>query len=235
MRVVNLIKAQLEKELGKPVTLQVVETGDVTDRIPKLLTNEIDISCDTAFTWTRNKYVDFSVSYSVTGIRLLVPKGSSLGSSESLVGKRIAIVPKTVAQKAIKLVQPEAKMVEFKTLEEAVNALKVGEVDGVAGDSILLDGLRQKAELDDAQLVPKTPYASYGVGCMVRQYDPTFLRTINYTIVNFMEGYLAGDKDPTEMVNRWLGPDGVVKIDPEVIRNFFNYTLITHEQIPPDQ
>ncbi|MGL5033419.1 MAG: extracellular substrate binding-like orphan protein GrrP, partial [Microcystaceae cyanobacterium] len=235
LRVVNLVKDQLEKDLGKPIAVQVVETGDIMDRIPKLLTREIDISCDTAFTWTRNKYVDFSVSYSVTGIRLLVPKGSTLNAPESLIGKRIAIVPKTVSEKAIKLAQPKAELVSFKSLEEAVNALKEGKVDGVAGDSILLDGLRQKIGLADAQLVPKTPYASYGVGCMVRQYDPTFLRAVNYTIVGFMEGYLAGDKGPTEMVNSWIGPDGVVKIDPQVVRDFFNFTLITHEQIPPAQ
>ena len=235
MSVINLIKQELEKKLGKTVTLQVVEAGDITERIPKLLAREIDLSCDTAFTWKRDEYVDFSVSYSVTGVRLLIPKGSSLGSAESLVGKRIAVVPKTIYEKAIKLAQPQAELVPVKTLEEGVLALKAGKVDGVAGDGILLDGLRQKVSFDDTQLVPKSPYARYGVACMVPQYDPSFLHLVNYTIVKFMEGYLAGDKGPTDMVNRWIGPDGIVNVDPQDVRDFFNYTLITHEQIPPAQ
>ena len=114
-------------------------------------------------------------------------------------------------------------------------ALKEGKVDGVAGDSILLDGARQKAGLLETQLVPKLPFASYGVSCMVNQYDPTFLRLVNYTIVGFMENYLAQEKTASGVVDRWLGPNGITIVDPDVIRNFFNYTVITHEQIPPSE
>jgi polar amino acid transport system substrate-binding protein len=235
MSIVDLVRQRLEKELGKPVKLETVEAKTLEERIPKLLTGEIDIACDTAFTWARDKYVDFSVSYSITGIRLLVPKNSKLENPESLVGKRIAIVPNTVGEKAIKLAQPKATLVPVENLEMGVMALKEGKVDGVAGDSILLDGARQKAGLLETQLVPKLPFASYGVSCMVNQYDPTFLRLVNYTIVGFMENYLAQEKTASGVVDRWLGPNGITIVDPDVIRNFFNYTVITHEQIPPSE
>ena len=233
INIVNLIRQQLEKEVGKPVTLDIVEAKGIADRIPKLLTGEIDLSCDTAFTWTRDKYVDFSVSYSISGIRVLVPKNSNLGTPESLAGKRIAAIPNTVGEKAIKLAQPKAILVPVETMEAGLTALKEGKVDGVAGDSILLDGLRQKVGLLDTKLVPESPIASYGVSCMVNQHDPTFLRLVNYTIVGFMEDYLAKEKGSSEMVDRWLGPNGITNVEPEAIRNFFNYTVITHEQIPP--
>ena len=233
MSIVNLVRQQLEKELGKPVTLETVEAKTLADRIPKLLTGEIDITCDTAFTWTRDKYVDFSVSYSITGIRLLVPKNSNLETPESLIDKRIAVIPNTVSEKAIKLAQPKAKLVPVENLEAGLIALKEGKVDGVAGDSILLDGARQKAGLLDTKLVPQTPFASYGVACMIGQHDPTFLRLVNYSIVGFMENYLAQEKTASSIVDRWLGPNGITIVDPDVIRGFFNYTVITHEQIPP--
>ena len=235
MSIVNLIRQQLEKEVGKPVTLDTVEAKTLADRIPKLLTGEIDIACDTPFTWTRDKYVDFSVSYSITGIRLLVPKNSNLDTPESLIDKRIAVIPNTVIEKAIKITQPKATLVPVENLEAGLTALKEGKVDGVAGDSILLDGARQKAGLLDTKLVPKAPFASYGVSCMINQYDPSFLRLINYSIVKLMEGYLAQEKSSSGVVDRWLGPNGITIVDPEVIRNFFNYTVITHEQIPPSE
>jgi polar amino acid transport system substrate-binding protein len=233
MSIVNLVRQQLEKELGKPVTLETVEAKTIADRIPKLLTGEIDITCDTAFTWARDKYVDFSVSYSITGIRLLVPKNSNLETPESLIDKRIAVIPNTVSEKAIKLAQPKATLVPVENLEAGLIALKEGKVDGVAGDSILLDGARQKAGLLDTKLVPNAPFASYGIACMIGQHDPTFLRLVNYSIVGFMENYLTKEKTASGIVDRWLGPNGITIVDPEVIRNFFNYTVITHEQIPP--
>ena len=235
MSIVNLVRQQLEKDLGKPVTLETVEAKTLVDRIPKLLTGEIDITCDTAFTWTRDKYVDFSVSYSITGIRLLVPKNSNLETPESLTDKRIAVIPNTVSEKAIKLAQPKVKLVPVENLEAGLIALKEGKVDGVAGDSILLDGARQKAGLLDTKLVPQTPFASYGVACMIGQHDPTFLRLVNYSIVGFMENYLAQEKTASSIVDRWLGPNGITIVDPDVIRSFFNYTVITHEQIPPSE
>ncbi|MEB3121925.1 MAG: extracellular substrate binding-like orphan protein GrrP [Snowella sp.] len=233
MSIVNLVRQQLEKELGKPVTLETVEAKTIADRIPKLLTGEIDIACDTAFTWTRDKYVDFSVSYSITGIRLLVSKNSNLDAPESLIDKRIAVIPNSVGEKAIKLAQPKAKLVPVENIEAGLIALKEGKVDGVAGDSILLDGARQKAGLLDTKLVPQTPFASYGVACMIGQHDPTFLRLVNFSIVGFMENYLAQEKTASGIVDRWLGPNGITIVDPDVIRSFFNYTVITHEQIPP--
>ena len=233
MSIVNLVRQQLEKELGKPVKLETVEAKTIADRIPKLLTGEIDITCDTAFTWARDKYIDFSVSYSITGIRLLVPKNSNLDAPESLIDKRIAVIPNTVSEKAIKLAQPKAKLVPVENLEAGLIALKEGKVDGVAGDSILLDGARQKAGLLDTKLVPQTPFASYGVACMIGQHDPTFLRLVNFSIVGFMENYLAQEKTASGIVDRWLGPNGITIVDPDVIRSFFNYTVITHEQIPP--
>ncbi|MEB3312366.1 MAG: extracellular substrate binding-like orphan protein GrrP [Snowella sp.] len=232
LNIVNLIRQEVEQQVGRPVALEIVEAKGITERITKLLTGEIDLACDTAFTWTRDKYIDFSISYGIAGIKLLVPKNSNLGTPESLVDKRIGLVPKTVSEKAIKLAQPKANLVNFETLEAALMALKEGKVDAVAGDNIILDGLRQKAGLLDTKLVPQTSYANYGVACMVAQNNSGFLRLMNYSIVKFMEGYLAQEKTSSEIVDRWLGPNGITRVDPEAVRSFFNYTVMSHEQIP---
>lgn len=232
LNIVNLIRQEVEQQVGRPVALEIVEAKGITERITKLLTGEIDLACDTAFTWTRDQYIDFSISYGIAGIKLLVPKNSNLGAPDSLIDKRIGLVPKTVSEKAIKLAQPKANLVNFETLEAALTALKEGKVDAVAGDNIILDGLRQKVGLLDTKLVPQTSYANYGVACMVSQNNPGFLRLANYSIVKFMEGYLSQDKTSSAIVDRWLGPNGITTVDPEAVRAFFNYTVMSHEQIP---
>ena len=234
LSVLDLVRESLSKRLGKPIKVEYVTVGDIKDRVTKLLTYEVDMVCDTAFTWKRDQYVDFSVPYGISEIRILLPKNSNLGTPESLVGKRIGALPMSVAEKAVKLAQPQAELVPFESLEDAILALQAGKVDGVVGDSILLDGLRQKLGFTNSQLLPEAPYARYGGACMVRQYDPSFLRLTNFTIVKMMESYLAGDKTTTAMINRWFGPDGVVKVDPQDIRTFFSYTVTSHEPIPPD-
>jgi polar amino acid transport system substrate-binding protein len=236
LNVVNLIKEELQKQLGREITVQVVETKTIQERIPKLIMGEIDISCDTVFTWKRDEYVDFSVSYSISGIRLLVNKASTLDSPESLAKKRIGLFMGGITEKTIKLIQPQAELVAINSLEEGIEALKEGKIDAVAADTVILDGLRQKMGANDYKLIPTQPFARYGVACMVPENNSTFLNIVNHTIVKFMQGYLVGEQGPTDMINRWIGPEGIVNVvSPEQVREFFEYTIITKEQIPPSE
>ncbi len=235
--IADRIRAEVAKELGKDVILQVVETPDVKDAIPRLRSGEIDIVCDTAFTWERDRYVDFTASYAVTGMQLLVPENSSIEGATSLKDKKIAYVPNTVTEDAIKLVRSRsendrAELVPMESLQAGLEALADGTVDGVAGDGLLMDGLRQVLGIEEMRLVPESPEISYGVGCMVRQNNSSFLRLANYALIKLAEGYYYGDSEDVKLVNQWLGPDGVVKLDPKAIKAFFNYLLVTHEQIP---
>lgn len=233
LAVLNLIREDLEKQLGKPIKLEIIEAQDISERIPKLMSGDIDISCDTVFTWERDKFVDFSLSYGVSGVRLLVPKNSTLGTPESLEGKRVAIIPHTVIGDTIKLVQPKATLIPVNNFTEGIEALKAGKVDAIAGDSIILDGERQRLKSDNYQLVPEDPYARYGIACMVPEGNSTFLNLVNYSIAKLMQGYLIGDPKYQEIINRWIGPEGVVTIvKPEAIKDFFEYTIITREQVP---
>ncbi|MBJ7899468.1 MAG: transporter substrate-binding domain-containing protein [Cyanobacteria bacterium RI_101] len=230
--VVELIRREVSSALGKEIQLIRVEAPDVTAAIPKLLTGEIDLACDTAFTWERNRYVDFTVSYGVTGLQLLAQNNLKVESPADLAGKKIAVVPNSVAEKALKAVQPKATIVPVPSLQEGAQALKTGKVDGVAGDGLLLRGLKLTEGLDSAKLVPEKAYTSYGIGCMVAQNNPAFLRLANQAIVRLAEGYVFGDPEPTALINRWFGPQGVLPVESERIRSFFNFILVTHEQVP---
>ena len=233
--VLELIRAQLEEELGRKVELEFVNYDSFEDRIIKIISREIDLSCDTLFTWERDKFVDFSLGYSVSGIKLLVKRGSSLGSSESLQGKRIGIIKTSTSarQQAIEVIQSQATVVQLENAEAGFAAVDEGTIDGFAHDAILLEGMRQTRSNPDAyQIVPEQSFFRHGVACMVPENDSSFLRLVNYTIVKLMQGYVIEDPRYVEIVNRWFGPEGIVPADPAEIRSFFETIIMTREQIP---
>lgn len=230
--ILKRIQAQLSQELKKEIIIQVVKV-DVDNRIPKLLNGEVDIVCEDAnFTWERDRVIDFSVSYGVSGIKLLVKRGNNLGSPESLAGKRIGVIPNTTAAQAIKLIQPQAILVPLKSVPESFAALDNGTLDAVAGDFIVLEGYRQtQKNLDAYEIVPEKPYARYGIACMVPENNSTFLNVVNYSIVKLMQGYLISDPKSVEIINRWFGSEGVVSIKTKIIQEFFRFIITTKEQI----
>ena len=233
--VLELIRAQLEEELGRKVELDFVTYDSFEDRILKIISREIDLSCDTLFTWERDKFVDFSLSYSVSGIKLLVKRGSSIGSSESIQGKRIGIIKTSTSarQQAIEVIQSKATVVQLENAEAGFAAVDEGTIDGFAYDAILLEGMRQTMSNPDAyQIVPEQSFFKHGVACMVPENDSSFLRLVNYAIVKLMQGYVIEDPRYVEIVNRWFGPEGIVPADPAEIRSFFETIIMTREQIP---
>ena len=190
----KVIQKELEKELGKSIELEFVEVDGIKDAIPKMINNEIDLACNTVFTWQRDQFVDFTMRYSISGIRLLTPKGE-ISANDSLAGKKIAIPPLTFVKDAVKLAHPNAEYVEIKSIEEAMTMLKEGKVDALAGDSFILDGISQQIGADSYEFYPsmdQSSYATYGVACMVPENNSTFLNIANYGIAKMMEGYLVG-------------------------------------------
>jgi polar amino acid transport system substrate-binding protein len=232
--VLERIRARLQTTLGRTVTLQMIETKDAGQKITLLRNGEIDIACDTAFTWERSKIVDFSTSYSISGIRLLARKGANLTTPESLAGKRIAAVSHSVAGDVLKLVQPNVTLTTtYNSVEEGIEALKSGQIDAIAGDTVTLEGTILRDNPKDYEIAPKEPYARFGIGCMVPENNSTFLDEVNYSIVGMMQDYVTKDPTTVTKLDRWFGPEGLVPIPPELLQGFFTFTIIEHAQISP--
>ncbi|NCO76310.1 MAG: transporter substrate-binding domain-containing protein [Cyanobacteria bacterium] len=233
--VVKLIHQQLEKELGRKIELNFVEVNSLQEAIPKMISGEADIACNAVFTWERDKYVDYTLRYTISGIRLLIPKGK-IPSDSSFANKKIGIPPQTFVRDAIKLNYPNAVLVDVKSLEEGTNSLNQGKIDALAGDSILLDGFRQQVNPDGFEQFPpfaEPSLAQYGVGCIVPENNSAFLNIANYSIARMMEGYLVKDPEMTQLFQKWMGENGVVNIvSNEGVELFFKSTIINHEQIP---
>ncbi len=230
--VADRIREEVARELGKDVTLQIVEIQNISDAIPKIESGAVDLVCGVGFTWERDRYVDFTVSYAASGMQLLVSNKATVTTPEDLVGQKIAVVPNTISEDTIKLVQPKVQIVTVDNLQAGLEALRDGKVAGVAGDGLQMDGLRQVLGMKETKLVPESPQVYNGISCMMREYNPAFLRLANYALVKLAEGYYFGDPEDVALVHKWVGPDGVVQVKPENLKRFFQYISITHEQIP---
>ena len=236
MDVLERIRKRLETRLGRPVTLQMIEANQPGEKINLIRSGDIDIACSTAFTWERAKVVDFSISYSISGIRILAKKGSNFSTPQSLIGKRIALVPTSAAVDVIKLVQPQATIVTtYSTIEEAIEALKTGKIDAIAGDSISLAGTILRDNPKIYEIVPEEALANFGIACMVPENNSTFLDDVNYAIVKMMQDYITNDTATVSQIDRWFGSQGLVPIPPELLKGFFAFKVIEHAQINPQE
>ena len=211
------IKEQLEKQLGKKIQLKLVPLSP-DQRIPKVVKKEVDIVCDaSSFTWERDKQVDFSVSYAVTGTQLLVKKASTLGTKESLLGKRIGVLPQTTNEKAIRRVQPSSQLIYFKNRAQAYTALEQGKIDAFAADGILSEGwLQQQKNYDAYKIVPNRPFSREGIACMVAEDNSKFLDSVNYSLINFMQGFINKKSRNVAIFDRWFGSKGTIFLNQDL-------------------
>jgi polar amino acid transport system substrate-binding protein len=90
-----------------------------------------------ALSATHDRVVGFSVSYGITGTRVLAKPGSNLGTPESLAGKQIGVLENRATEQTIRLLQPKAKLVTFKIVPDGIAALQQGKIDGFASGGVL--------------------------------------------------------------------------------------------------
>jgi polar amino acid transport system substrate-binding protein len=231
----QLIKKQIEKDLKRPITLKLVALTPA-DRIPNLQSGSVDIVCDSSsFTWERDKLVDFSVSYGITGTRLLIKRGVALEGPEALIGKRIGALPKTTNEDSIRRAQPKAQIVSVKDRAEGYQALQDGKIDGFAGDGLLLEGWLQKTANTAKFQVDSYAYSKEGVACMVPENNSKLLDKTNYALLSFMQGFVKSKPAATATFDKWFGPNSVVPLNQDLrglVKDNMQNILDMREELP---
>ena len=207
----NLIVDRLEEELDREIELELIALQP-KERIPELIDGDIDIVCDaSSFTWKRDRQVDFSFSYSSTGTRLIAKKGNDFWDAASLKGKRIGAIAKTTNEKSIRRAQPDAEMIIFKDRASGYEALQNGEIDAFASDGILLESwLNSVSNPEDYQIMGD--YSREGIGCMVAENNSQFLNVVNYSLVEYMQGFLDDKPEYVTIFERWFGAQGALPL-----------------------
>jgi polar amino acid transport system substrate-binding protein len=209
--ILELITRQLEAKYDREIELKLVAL-EPKERIPQLMDGEVDIVCDaSSFTWERDRVIDFSFSYSSTGTRLLTKRGNKYWDPKSLVGIRIGVLAQTTNEQAIGRIQPKANIVLLQDRAEGFTALREGKIDAFASDGILLESWLQKApDRQNWQIVGD--YSLEGIACMVPENNSQFLNTVNYTLVEFMQGLLDEKPEYVAIFDQWFGPQGALPL-----------------------
>lgn len=231
--ILELIRKQTEKQLGKPIQLKLVEATP-ENRFEKIKNGSIDIECaSTTFTWERTKQVDFSVSYFADGTKILTNKNSGLNSLESLSGRKIGVIMNTTNEKAIKLQQPAAQLVPIQNQTDGLAKLEKGEIDAFAGDGIVLQGIRKKAKnASNLVVLPDFPYQYESYACSLPKDDSDWRNLVNYSLIKFMEGVVSDQPASVAIYEKWFDETGVAPYPRDTINDYFQGILDTSEWIP---
>jgi polar amino acid transport system substrate-binding protein len=229
----ELIRKQTEKQLGKPIQLKLVEATP-ENRFEKIKNGSIDIECaSTTFTWERTKQVDFSVSYFADGTKILTKKDSGLSSLESLAGRKIGVIMNTTNEKAVKLQQPAAELVSIQNQADGLAKLEKGEIEAFAGDGIVLEGIRKKAgNSSDLLVTPDFPYQYESYSCSLPKDDSDWRNLVNYSLIKFMEGVVSDQTASVDIYEKWFGETGVTPYPRDTINNYFQGVIDSYEWIP---
>jgi polar amino acid transport system substrate-binding protein len=223
----HLIQAKLQNQLQQPVQLTLIGTN-VADWASKLEKHEIDIVCgSTSITTGRGLTADFSVGYFRTGTQFLVKKDHVLSPPELKIGVVRGASNEYPIENQLRL----AKLTRFANRAEGLKALIAGQIDALASDGILLEGLRQTlADAETFEIIPMQPFSLEIYGCALPQNDPTFKALVNRELIAFMQDVLNNDSRAIAIFDTWFGAKGVAPVDRSQILAYFQETIASYEQ-----
>lgn len=136
---------EIKRELKLPElkVRTVVVSG--SERIPKLVSGEIDLECgSTTNTKARQAQVDFSYTVFVAGMRVLTPKDVKIATLKDLDGLSVGVSKGTTSEKLFSQLGASEVKVSLQTFAsnaEAYAALRSGQVRAFPQDDSLLMGL----------------------------------------------------------------------------------------------
>ena len=219
------------KKKDKEVSIEPVAAGSAREGLDMIRSGAADIACGVAFTWERQRSLTYTLPFSVGGVRLLAPDGID-GTPDSLSGKTVGVVKDSMAATVLAESVDDAKFQFFDTPDQALAALKDGNVEILGGDSLWLRA-NQAETAPEAALVPDRPYARSGVGCVVADTTPHLLNISNLGIGRLLSGYINDDDGVRSAINTWIGTESTVGLKEEQINRFFTIVLSTAAQFNP--
>ncbi len=179
----------------------------VENRITAVANGAVDIECGTTTkTLSRMAQVDFTLLTFLDGGSLLVTTASGIGKLTDLPGKRVAVIPTTTTERAIrdvvrKLSLQNVTLLSVKDHAEGLAALDAGKIDAYASDRTLLVSLVAGSK-DRAKLRVIDDFISYEpYGFMIRRGDANFQLAVNRALTR-----LYRSAEVVSIYEKWFGP-----------------------------
>jgi len=178
---VDLVR-EIAKKLG--VKVEFVQALSKT-RIPLIINGNVDLIAATmTHKRSRDKVIDFSIHYLITGQRFITRKDTGIKHISQLAGKRVASVQGGNAGPNLLKVQPKAIIVPFQEHTENLLALKQKKVDAMVTDDILLQWY---AKNNPDLVVPGKLYTIEPYGMGLRENDSDWRDFVNEVILELWE------------------------------------------------
>lgn len=189
--IVNLLKADLEKQLNRPITLEILESNidEYTEngRFRSIKNKRFDLECGPN---TIQRNPDYGITYSVpffyTGTYLLVnsAKKDSFNTNSFLPNVSIGVIQDTLTQTFLSGRYQLANQRVYtgaRARELAVKDAMSGRTDAFASDGVLLLGEMMRLGVNPNQysIIPEQPLSCVSYGMLLSANDREWVATVN--------------------------------------------------------
>jgi len=211
------VHACLENELKMKIKMNYTAVTGRT-RIPLLQNQTIDMEAGaTVITKTRDKVVDFSIPFFVTGTGIMVPEDSPIRTLEDLSGKRIGghrggleeiLYSKTLLKQG--RIKTPVKYIGFEGHPEGLTALQGGSIAAYTTDAPVLYSLQKSAPDPGKWRIFDAKANVISQAFPLREDSSSFANLVNLTIVEVCE---SGHWE--ELYQKYFVPEGMPREKPE--------------------
>ena len=231
---VDVLKAIQNEQSGDSASteLSYQEVSSVSEAKDVLSSGKANIVCGVGFSWKRSKQINYTLPFAVGGMRLLTTADMD-GTPESMKGQEIGVITGTIPASLVESQLPDAKVKNYDSPDAALEALKNGEINTVAGGALWSKA--NMADIPGSRMVPDRPYGRAGVGCAVTHGNDDLLATGNLAIGQLLQGYIDGDEESTRIINSSIGSDSPVGLEADKIAAYYNSVLGTVAGIGKDE
>jgi ABC-type amino acid transport substrate-binding protein len=200
---IDLVREFAARWLGDSNAVQLIQTIP-SNQLEKLSAGEVDLLASALRqTWEREEVIDFSQTYLMDGDGILVRNDGNITDLKQLDGLTVAIIQGSSTFNDIPAIAASAgitvNLTPFTEYPQAVEALKAGQVDALAGDySALTVFAQENAAL---QVVGgKLSNDPYAIG--VQNYDKRLGDLVNFTLQQ-----MVIDGTFKRVYQKWFGAD----------------------------
>lgn len=205
------LQKALEKKFNKKIKLVKRPVNSKT-RIPLVANGTLDIVMGSStHTLARNKVVDFTITFFITGTQLLVPANSSITDLADLAGKRVGAARGSTNAEFLQSadasgkIKPKAKIILYAKHTDGFLALRQGRIDAYSTDGVLLAGLKAQAPHPSHWKITKKFLTFEPYAYIVPQNDSPWRNFVNATLIKLIK---SGQFAAT--YNKWFGKHGIV-------------------------
>jgi len=188
----------IAQRLGVKVLVKGVLSAE---RIPALQEKRVDMIIATlSKNVERERLVDFSYGYFVTGQKFAVRKGR-VKTLADLSSMAIGSSAGSNSEKQLRQELPDAKVVLFADYDLAFQALQDGKIDAVSTDEPILAGQLGKMTTPQQFEIPDLPISLEIYGIAVRRGETRLLQQVNDTLLA-----MERSGEAARIFARWFGP-----------------------------